>query len=185
MTSLTARSLTLSEFLQQPETTPPSEYANGQTTQKPMPKGRHSRLQGKLGGAINAVAEADHLAYAFPELRCSFGGRSIIPDLAIFDWHRIPRTATGNIPDDFDLAPDWTIEILSPKQQTNKVLDNILHCLQHDCQLGWFLEPDDESILVLLPEQAPRLYRGNATLPVLPSLMLELSPAQIFGWLAL
>ncbi|NJR70599.1 MAG: Uma2 family endonuclease [Synechococcales cyanobacterium CRU_2_2] len=184
MTILT-RSLTLEAFLQQPETDPPSEYIDGQISPKPMPKGRHSRLQGKLGGAINASAEELRLAYAFPELRCNFGGRSIIPDLAIFDWNRIPRTPTGTVPDDFDLAPDWIIEILSPKQQTNKVLDNILHCLQHGCQLGWFLEPDDESILLLLPEQAPRLYRGNTTLPVFLNLRLELSPAQIFGWLAL
>lgn len=185
MTTLIAESLTLEMFLQRPETEPPSEYINGQILQKPMPKGRHSRLQGKLGGAINAVAEEAKLAYAFPELRCSFGDRSIIPDLAIFTWDRIPKTATGQIPDDIEAAPDWTIEILSPKQNANKVLGNILHCLNHGSQLGWFLEPDDESILILLPNQAPRLYEGDIPLPVLAGLPLELTAAQVFDWLRL
>ncbi len=183
MTTLTAESLTLDAFLQQPETEPPSEYINGQILQKPMPKGRHSRLQGKLGGAINDVTENTKLAYAFPELRCTFGDRSIIPDLAVFTWDRIPKTTAGEIPDDIEAAPDWTIEILSPKQNANKVLGNILHCLNHDSQLGWFLEPDDESILVLLPTQAPQLYQGDAPLPVLASLPLVLTAEEVFRWL--
>jgi len=35
-----ARSLSLQEFLQQPETKPASEYIDGEIIQKPMPKGR-------------------------------------------------------------------------------------------------------------------------------------------------
>lgn len=46
-------SITLEEFLQLPETKPAREYINGEIIQKPMPKGRHSRLQGKLCAAIN------------------------------------------------------------------------------------------------------------------------------------
>jgi|GEM_PF-2668942 len=88
--------LTLHEFLQLPETKPASEYINGEIIQKPMPKGRYSRLQGKLCATINQVAEETKIAYAFPELRCSFGIRSIVPDVAVFQWERIPFTAEGN-----------------------------------------------------------------------------------------
>jgi len=73
MTATTTQSITLSEFLQLPETKPAREYINGEIIQKPMSKGRHSRLQGKLCAAINQVAEDAKIAYAFPELRCSFG----------------------------------------------------------------------------------------------------------------
>jgi Uma2 family endonuclease len=69
-------SLTLEEFLKLPETKPPSEYIDGEIIQKPMPKTRHSRLQGKLINVINEVTEARQIAYAFPELRCTFGDRS-------------------------------------------------------------------------------------------------------------
>ena len=159
MVQALSKPLTLAEFLQLPETKPASEYINGQIIQKPMPKGRHSRLQGKLCATINQVTEAPKLAYAFPELRCSFGGRSIVPDVAVFQWDRIPFTPEGDVPDNFDLPPDWTIEILSPEQRPNKVLGNILHCLEHGSRLGWFVDPDDLSILFFLPSNSPSSVR--------------------------
>jgi Uma2 family endonuclease len=183
MVQAPSKPLTLVEFLELPETKPASEYINGKIIQKPMPKGRHSRLQGKLCATINQVAEDPKIAYAFPELRCSFGSRSIIPDIAIFQWERIPFTPEGNVPDNFDLAPDWTIEILSPDQRPNKVLGNIIHCLEYGSHLGWFIDPDDLSILLLRPQQQPSLGQENQLLPVYPQLDLELTVSQVFGWL--
>lgn len=112
-TSLT--SLTLEEFLKLPETKPGSEYINGKVIQKPMPKTRRSRLQAKLTSKINDVVEERQIAYAFPELRCTFGGQSIVPDIAILRWNRIELGNDGEPIDDVLIAPDWTIEILSPE----------------------------------------------------------------------
>jgi Uma2 family endonuclease len=131
-----------------------------------LPKGRHSRLQGKLGAAINLVAEENQIAYAFPELRCSFGERSIVPDVAVFRWNRIPFTSTGEVPDNFDLPPDWTIEILSPGQKANRVIDNILHCLKYGCLLGWFVDPEDRSILVRTYATTPDTGATTGGLPL-------------------
>lgn len=155
-----------------------------------MPKGRHSRLQSKLCAVINQVTEEPKIAYAFPELRCTFGDRSIVPDIAVFQWNRIPFTADGEVPD-FELHPDWTIEILSPEQKPNKVIGNILHCLHYGCQLGWFIDPNNRSILVFLPNQQPELLQGGvsealpveARLPLLERIELELTANQVFGWL--
>jgi len=69
MTIAASESITLEEFLKLPETEPASEYIDG-GYQKPMPKGRHSRLQGKLCAVINQVTEDQQIAYAFPELQC-------------------------------------------------------------------------------------------------------------------
>lgn len=69
--------ITLEEFLKLPETKPASEYINGQIIQKTMPQGKHSKLQGKLVTAINEVVETQRIALAFPDLRCTFGGRSM------------------------------------------------------------------------------------------------------------
>jgi Uma2 family endonuclease len=183
MVTVSSQSLSLEEFLQLPETEPASEYINGAVIQKPMPKGRHSRLQGKLGAAINQVTEEQQIAYAFPELRCSFGGRSLVPDLAVFQWKRIPFTVKAEVPDNFELPPDWTIEILSPEQKANKVIGNILHCLEYGCRLGWFVDPDDLSILIFLPKQQPSLLQGEDVLPMLPEVELVLTVNQVFGWL--
>lgn len=183
MTALIAQPLTLEAFLKLPETKPASEYINGEVIQKPMPKGRHSRLQGKLCAVINQAAEQPKIAYAFPELRCSFGGRLIVPDLAVFEWSHIPFLADGEVPDNFELAPDWAIEILSPEQKPNKVLGTLLHCLEQGSRLGWFIDPDDLSVLVLFPQQQPVLYEGNSDLPVLPAIELTLTANQLFDWL--
>ena len=183
MSATTVYPLTLEEFLQLPETKPASEYINGEIIQKPMPKGRHSRLQGKLCAAVNQVAEDKRIAYAFPKLRCSLGGRSIVPDVAIFLWGRIPFLVDDQVPDNFELPPDWTIEILSPEQKPNKVIGNILHCLKYGSRLGWFIDPDDLSILVFLHEQQPLLLQGDDSLPVLPEIELTLTVNQVFGWL--
>ncbi|NER32542.1 MAG: Uma2 family endonuclease [Oscillatoria sp. SIO1A7] len=183
MTNTITQALTIAQFLGLPETKPAREYINGDIVPKPMPKGKHSRLQLRLCNSINLIAEASQIACAFPELRCSFGDRSIVPDIAVFLWSRIPFEPDGEVPNDFLLSPDWTIEILSPQQSSNKVIDNILYCLQNGCQLGWLIDESDRSILVLRPGLQPLLLRGSDRPPVLGSVELELTVADIFSWL--
>jgi Uma2 family endonuclease len=179
----TSTQSSLQDFLREPETKPATEYIAGERLQKPMPKGRHSRLQGKLCDAVNRVTEEAQIAYAFPELRVSFDDRSLVPDISVFLWSRIPFTADGDVPDRFEIAPDWVIEILSPEQKANKVIGNILHCLDFGTRLGWFLDPDDLSILALQPQQQPRLCMGLDVLPVLPEIALQLTVEQVYTWL--
>lgn len=175
--------LTLEDFLAQPETKPASEYIKGEITQKPMPKGRHSRLQGKLCSVINNLVEDSKTAYAFPELRCSFGNRSTVPDIAVFQWQNIPFLAEGQVPDRFELSPDWVIEILSPGQKTNKVIGNILHCLEHGSELGWFVDPDDHSVLIFSRDRQPRLIEGEQLVPTLTNIPLQITADDLFTWL--
>lgn len=183
MTLAQPTALTLAKFLELPETKPAHEYIDGQVIPKPMPKSRHSRLQGKLIHGINAVAEPQQIAYAFPELRCTFGGRSIVPDLAIFLWHNIALDQNGEPLDNVQIAPDWTIEILSPDQSANRVTGNILHCLNHGCRLGWLVDPGDRSVLVFQPQQQPQLLHQADPLGVLAGIELDLTPEQLFSWL--
>ncbi len=178
--------ITLEEFLQLPETKPASEYINGQVIQKPMPQGKHSKLQSELITAINAITKPQKTALAFPELRCTFGGRSIVPDVTLFAWQRIPVDENGDIANVFPIAPDWTIEILSPDQSQTKVTGNILHCLNYGSQLGWLLDPDEKSVLVYPAKQQTRLLTQTDLLPV-PDLVvdLRLTVADLFDWLKL
>ena len=183
MSTLTPHS-TLEEFLQLLETKPASEFVNGKIIQKPMPQGEHSLLQGELTAVINSVAD-QKTAYAFPELRCTFGGNSIIPDISVFRWEKIPRLASGRIANRFESYPDWAIEILSPDQGQTKVLENLLYCSQSGTELGWLIYPEDESILTVFPEARVQLLRGNVQLPILNGIELELTAEQVFSWLTL
>ena len=183
MVQTPAKQVTLAEFLNQPETKPASEYLNGQIVQKFMPKARHARIQAKLLERINQVAESQKVAYAFPELRCTFSERSIVPDIAVLRWDNIQFDCDGVPLDDVLTAPDWTIEILSPDQSSNRVTGNILHCLKFGCQLGWLIDPSDRSILVFRPQQQPEHCYGTDGLKLLFGLEMTLTPAQIFDWL--
>ncbi len=177
--------LTLDEFLALPETKPASEYIDGLISQKPMPKGRHSKLQSKLVARANGTLEEARIGQAFTELRCTFGGRSIVPDIAVFRWERIPVDRFGDIADAFLVAPDWTIEILSPEQSPTKVTRNILHCLNHGTQMGWLIDADERSV-VAHPEgrQALFLDQAEQMLPV-PDFAgaLHISVGELFSWL--
>lgn len=180
-TSLT-QALSLEDFLKLPylEDSPAWEYVDGIAMQKPMPKTRHSILQKRLLTQIDSKT-ADYTA--LPELRCTFGGRSIVPNVAVIAWNRINLNELGEPEDDFTEAPDWTIEILSPDQKVNRVIDNILHCLKYGSQLGWMLDPDDYSILTFTPQQEPEVCRGDRQLKTIAGVQLTLTPQQIFTWL--
>ncbi|MUL38135.1 Uma2 family endonuclease [Gloeocapsopsis dulcis] len=183
MTTTLHQQFTLEEFLKLPETKPASEFANGKIHQKPMPQGKHSRLQLKLCDAVNQVAETKKNALAFPELRCTFGGRSLVPDVTVFTWSRIPFDRDGEIENVFAVHPDWTIEILSPDQNTTKVISNILHCLRHGTQLGWLIDPASRLVLAFFPEQQLIELTNDNILPVPEYIQLNLSVNQMFSWL--
>lgn len=182
MTASLTSTLTIEDFLKLPyiEESPAWEYVNGIAIQKPMPKVRHSILQKRLIAAIDNHNEA---YTALPELRCTFGGRSVVPDIAVIDWNRIQVNKAGEPEDNFTEAPDWSIEILSPSQNANRVIENLLHCLKYGCQLGWLIDPNDYSVLVLTPRQEINVCRGAGRLQVLSGINLELSAEQIFAWL--
>jgi Uma2 family endonuclease len=111
------------------------------------------------------------------------GDRSTVPDIAVLLWEKIEFDANGEPIDNVIVAPDWTIEILSPEQSANRVMGNILHCLRHGCQLGWLIDPEDRSILIFRSQQQPELLVGENILPVLTGVDLTLTVAQVFSWL--
>ncbi len=179
--------LSLEAFLQQPERKPYQEYIEGQIIPKPMPQGRHSRIQQKLITAINAVTEPEKMALALPELRCSFGDRSLVPDIAVFRWPRIPLTENGEIGDRFNAAPDWAIEILSPEQSSTRVASNILYCLEHNTEMGWLIDPkerlvqvfDGDRRLISIEQEGDRLPTPNF------AQSLNLNLGTLWNWLKL
>src|SRR5437870_13370038 len=92
------RSLRLEEFLALPEQEPSLELEpDGTVSQKVSPKGQHSTLQLALCEHINEFARKQRLAMAFPELRAVYAGAAYVPDVAVYRWHRIPRTSDGKV----------------------------------------------------------------------------------------
>lgn len=179
------KALSLADFLQLPETKPASEYIDGHIIQKPMPKGKHSVIQGELLSAINGIVKPKRIARAFPELRCTFGDRSIVPDIAVFLWERIPRDDNGEVANLFLIAPDWTIEILSPDQNQTKVTKNILYCCRYGTQMGWLIDPAEQTVLVYRPKVEPLVLDQTDDVVPVPSFGgdLQITINTLFTWL--
>jgi Uma2 family endonuclease len=178
--------LTLEEFLALPETEPYSEYINGIIEQKPLLQGKHSLIQTLLSSRINEFGKPSKVALALTGLGCNIDGRSFVPDISIFAWNRIPKTETGRIANRVDTYPDGVIEILWPEQSANKVIKKIMFCLQAGTQLAWLIDPKDESVLILKPQQFPEIKSDGDRLTVLEQLStLNLSVEELFGWLSL
>jgi Uma2 family endonuclease len=177
--------LTLKDFLQLPETKPASEFVDGQIIQKPMPQGKHSTVQLDLGAGINKSLKPNHIARAYSELSCTFGGRSMVPDLAVFTWERIPRNEDGEVSNTFEIAPDWTIEVLSPDQSQTKVVRNILHCLAYGTQMGWLIDPDEKLVFVYFADRTLAVFEDVSDLIPVPAFaeVFNLSIGQLFDWL--
>jgi len=179
------RQITLEEFLALPDTKPASEYIDGEIIQKPMPQGQHSVIQKKLLLTIDPMLNDPGIAQAFPELRCTFGGRVIVPDVAIFEDARIPYDENGDIENVFSIPPDWTIEILSPAQSTTKVLKNISHCLAYGTQMGWLIDPTDRSVFIMGANQTFQTIDEPTTILPVPEFAksIELTVEQLFSWI--
>ncbi len=160
--AITQRRLTLDEFLALPEQNPALRYfPDGTVTQKVSPKGKHSAVQAAFLKRVDSFAEPARLARAFPEIRCTFGGASHVPDVGVFRWERIPRDREGRVADDFPAAPDLAVEIVSPGQSTNALVELCLWYVGNGVRLALVLDPDDESALVIQPDRTVRVLRGG------------------------
>ena len=160
------------------------EFINGEILQKPMPQGHHSAIQGELVPFINRLRQ-NKIARAFPELRCTFGGRSTVPDVAAFTWDRIPQNESGILANVFPIAPDWTIEILSPDRSQTKVVKNILHALEYGALMGWLIDPDEQTVFVYRSKQEVEIFDKLDQLLPMPEFAqgLALTIGELFSWL--
>lgn len=178
------KKITLTEFLQLPETKPIQEYIEGNIYQKPMPKGKHSTIQTFLSASINQRSIPEKKCCALSELRCTFAGRSIVPDISVIAWQNIPKDEQGEIENNIKIAPDWIIEILSPQQSSVRVIDNILFALNNGTKLGWLIDPQERIVMIFFPNQQPQIKQDQEQLPMLSLLSdWQLSSQDIFNYL--
>ncbi len=187
MVATPTKPLTLDEFLCLPEVKPASEYIKRKIIQKPMPKGKHSLLQMELVSFINNALRKSGVAIAFPELRCTFGGHSIVPDVVILKTENILKDEQGEIVNDFNVAPSWLIEILSPDQNTTPVITKILHSLQHGTEVGWLIDPAEKSIFVYHSQNKVEVVNDFSQVLIVPEFaqLVTLTAEEIFDWLRL
>src|SRR5438477_5710866 len=137
--AITQRKLTLEQFLELPEEKPALEYFEGRITQKVPPKIRHAALQTEVAVLFDRFGRPGKLARAFTELRTTYADASLVPDVAVFRWERIPRDETGQMADDCYVPADIAVEIASPGQSIRRLIE----------KCHWFIEHGSESGLLV------------------------------------
>ena len=117
-------------------------------------------------------------------MRCTVGGRSLVPDLVVVAKTQIPVDADGEIVSTgLEFAPPWVIEILSPDQNQTRVTRKILHLLRQGTQMGWLIDPEERVVLVYRRDRLPDELTKAAPLPCLEGVDLPLTAEALFGWL--
>ena len=185
VTYLQENTLSIEEFLALPETKPTSDFIDGQIYQKPMPQGQHSTLQVEIATAINSIGKPQKLAFAFPELRCTFEGISIVPDIAVLRWANIPFLPNKRVDNRILVPPDWIIEILSPDQSPLRVMNKISSAITNGSELGWLILPAQDLIMTYEGDRIPEMKRGKDILPVLDVLDWQVTVDDVFNLLCL
>ena len=178
--------LTLEDFLRLPEIKPALEFLDGRIVQKMSPNWHHSRIEAKLPARIDEVAEEPRLGLSAVELRCSFGGESYVPDISYFVWDRLPIDDEGRLLEKCVLAPDWSIEILSPGQTVKQLTARLKRLVAKGVRLGWLIQPRKSRVFVVLPGGIVRTFEVGEILdaePVLPG--FRITVAEMFGWLVI
>ena len=178
--------LSLEEFLDRPdiEDKPYLEYIDGRIEVKVSPQKKHSKIEGRMTAELNGFAEPGRLGEAFIELRCTFAGRSIIPDITFLLNEHIEVDEDGMYVDETPIPPDIHIEIIPPDHHEKKSRNKLIHSTSHGCPLGWMIHPYRRTIHVFRPGQEPELLPPDGILdgePVLSGFRLPV--AEVFGWL--
>ena len=178
--------LTLDEFLAMPniDVRPYLEYVDGRAVPKMSPQKQHGGLTRFFLDRLNDFAEPTELGEAFPELRCTFAGRSIIPDVVFLLEEHIEVEPDGKPSNATPIPPDIHIEVISPDQSPKEADEKLRFSTSNGCPLGLRVDPYRETIDVYRPGQEPRLLPPDGVLegdPVLPGFRLPAAAA--FEWL--
>ncbi len=63
-----------------------------------------------------------------------------------------------------EVPPLLAVEVLSPSDRVNRVLRKITDYLTHGVRLVWLIDPEDRTVTVWAPGQAPHLLKPDAEL---------------------
>lgn len=159
--AITWQRLSLEDFLKLPEADPPLEYFQGRLRQKMVPLGEHAALQGELILLLDRLFRPGRVARAFPELRVTQNGVSLIPDVSVYRWERIPRTPKGRIASRFLTPPDLAIEIWSPGETIRELAEKCEAYVANGCLIALLIDHRRETIRVYRPHSPVAIQSGG------------------------
>lgn len=178
--------VSLEEFLRMPEIeeAPGLEYIDGRIEAKAMPSGKHGMIQKRFVERIDQFVEPEGLGLTVAELRHTFAGRAILPDVSFQLAENVLIDPDGTPSDFVPIPPDIHIEIISPDQSVKKTHAKLLLSLAHGCALGIMVHPEKQTIDVYRPNRPPERLADDGAIDFAPVLSGLVIPAtEVFGWM--
>jgi Uma2 family endonuclease len=157
-------SLTIEEFFALPEEERPLELIDGQAIAKVSPKFFHSRLQKKLLFLLDEWAADNGRVYPEWAVKLKKKGKDWIPvpDLVYISFNRL--SVDWMLDEACPIAPELTIEIVSPGQSFGDLAEKATDYLQAGVARVWIVDSKAQTITVFSSNQLPQTFRGKTTL---------------------
>lgn len=142
---------------------------------RPQPSRNHARAAQNLGALLHAF----RVRYeTYQQLSLELGGWAAIPDLCSYPSGTLPSD-WANDEDVCRISPALVIEILSPKQNLQPLLDKVREYLARGVKSCWVVIPGTETVSVFPATGGSRSFvEGDLADPVLE---LRVSVKEIFA----
>jgi Uma2 family endonuclease len=139
-------------------------------------------LQFKLCQRFDTFAEPRRLGLAVPEVRTTFGGSSVVPDVSFYTWDQLPLDRNGELLDESPHAPAITIEVTSPGQSIRTLVERCQWYVEQGVRVSLLVQLRRRIVTAFRAGVAPRELRGQDRIDldeVLPG--FELTVAELFN----
>jgi len=117
---------------------------------RPMPSLNHSIVCQNLGGELHRFRER---VSVHQQLSLNLNGWQTIPDLCAYPREAIPRDWMMD-QNECTIVPTLVIEVLSPMQTLQPLLEKVREYLRHGVQACWVVIPGTETVSVF-PQSGP------------------------------
>ncbi len=181
--SRAVKKLTLSEFLEMPESSDHTELINGEIVPKVSPKYKHSTLQLRLLLGLNQWCESNKAGRVRPEWAVVLQRQEQdwvpVPDLTYVSYERLPAEWEEDAP--CPVLPELVIEIISPGQSFGEMTQKATDYLQAGVSRVWVVDNQAQSVTVFGADEFPQTFWigdiiSDALLPG-----LEIAVADLFA----
>lgn len=109
-----------------------------------MPSLNHARVAQRLSIALETISDRFEI---FPQLSLDLNGWHTVPDLALYPKGALPEDWITD-EEEVTTPPSLVIEILSPKQNFQPLVDKIREYLQRGVKSCWLIVPATRTVFV-------------------------------------
>lgn len=137
---------------------------------KSMPSKNHGLVQGNMTIVLGIKYRKD---YSFlTELTLDFGGKNYVPDICTY-----PKQIYDGRNDEIHVTepPLTAIEILSPRQGSEDIMQKFEVYFAHGVQSCWFVQPFADTVFIFTPDKKIRVFHEETLTDPATGLSIDLN----------